>query len=166
LATTLLDPKQAPAKQLIALYHERWEIELCIDEHKSHLRLAQQPLRSRRPQTVLQEFYGLLLLHYGVRFLMHQAATQADMDTDRLSFCQSIELVQHAVYEFAIVALVERPALMERLLADLRTCPLPPRRLRFNARVVKRPLSRFRRKRHWHLDGPHLKGSSFQELLI
>ena len=166
LATTLLDPKQAPAKELIALYHERWEVELSIDEHKTHLRLGQQPLRSRRPETVLQEFYGMLLLHYGLRFLMHQAATGADMDPDRLSFCQTIELVQHAVYEFAIVALEERPALMERLLADLRACPLPPRRLRFHARVVKRPLSRFRRKRYWHLHAPHLKGSSFQELLI
>lgn len=166
LATTLLNPKQAPAQELIALYHERWEIELCIDEHKTHLRLAQQPLRSRRPETVLQEFYGLLLLHYGLRFLMHQAATQANMDPDRLSFCHAIEVVQNAVYEFAIVALAERPALVQRLLADLRTCPLPPRRLRFNARVVKRPLSRFRRKRYWHLDAPHLKGSSFQELLI
>src|SRR5204862_518840 len=78
LATTLLDPKQAPAKQVIALYHERWEIELSIDEHKTHLRQAQQPLRSRCPQTVLQEFYGMLLLHHGLRFLMHQAATEED----------------------------------------------------------------------------------------
>jgi hypothetical protein len=66
LVTTLLDPKQAPAQALIDLYHERWEVELSIDEHKTQLRLAQQPLRSRRPQTVLQEFSGMLLLHYGL----------------------------------------------------------------------------------------------------
>ncbi len=66
LVTTLLDPKQAPAQALIDLYHERWEVDLSIDEHKNHLRLAQQPLRSRRPHTVLQEFYGILLLHYGL----------------------------------------------------------------------------------------------------
>ncbi len=164
LVTTLLDPKQAPAKALIDLYHERWEVELSIDEHKNHLRLAQHPLRSRRPQTVLQEFYGMLL-HYGLRFLMHRAATQGHLDPDRLSFCQAVEIVQQAVYEFAIVALPERPALMERLLADLRSCRLPARRLRFNARVVKRPVSRFRRKRYWHLHGPHLKGVSFREIL-
>ncbi len=165
LVTTLLDPKQAPAKELIALYHERWEVELCIDEHKNHLRLAQQPLRSRRPETVLQEFYGMLLMHYGLRSLMHQAASQADVDPDRLSFCHAVEVVEQAVYEFAMVALQERPALMERLLGDLRSGLLPARRLRFNARVVKRPLSRFRRKRSWHLDGPHLKGASFHEIL-
>ncbi len=165
LVTTLLDPKQAPALELIALSHERWEVELSIDEHKTHLRLAQQPLRSRRPENVLQEFSGMLLMHYGLRSLMHQAATQADADPDRLSFCHAVEVVQQAVYEFAIVALPQRPALMQRLLADLRSGLLPARRLRFNARVVKRPLSRFRRKRAWHLDGPHLKGTSFQEIL-
>ncbi len=166
LVTTLLDPKKAPAKQVMALYHERWEIELTIDEHTTHLRQAQQPLRSRCPQTVLQEFYGMLLLHHGVRFLMHQAAIEEDLDPDRLSFCHAVEVVQQAVYELALVPLHERAALMERLLADLRSSRLPARRLRFNARVVKRPLSRFRRKRYWHLDGPHLKGVSFPEILL
>lgn len=166
LATTLLDPKQAPAQEVIALYHERWEIELTIDEHKTHLRQAQQPLRSHCPQTVLQEFYGMLLLHHGLRFLMHQAASEEDLDPDRLSFSHAVEVVQQAVHEFALVAVEERPALMERLRADLRSCRLPARRLRFNARVVKRPLSRFRRKRYWHLDGPHLKGASFREILL
>lgn len=108
----------------------------------------------------------MLLLHDGLRFLMHRAATQGHLDPDRLSFCQAVELVQQAVYEFAIVALPERPALLERLLGDLRSCRLPARRLRFNARVVKRPLSRFRRKRYWHLQGPHLKGVSFREILL
>jgi Insertion element 4 transposase N-terminal/Transposase DDE domain len=166
LATTLLDAKKAPAKQVIALYHERWEIELSLDEHKTHPRQAQEPLRSRCPQTVLQEFYGMLLLHYGVRFLMQQAAMQEDLDPDRLSFCHAVEVVQQAVYEFALVSLDQRPALMERLRADPRSSRLPARRLRFNARVVKRPLSRFRRKRYWHLDGPHLKGASFREILL
>src|SRR5207253_235572 len=165
LATTLLDPKQAPAKQVIPLYHERWEIELTIDEHKTHLRQAQQPLRSRRPQSVLQEFDGMLLLHHGLRFLMHQAAVEEDLDPDRLSFCHAVEVVQQAVQEFALAPLDERPAEIARLRADLRSCLLPARRLRFNARAVKRPLSRFRRKRYWHLAGPHLKGVSFPEIL-
>jgi hypothetical protein len=108
----------------------------------------------------------MLLLHRGLRFLMHQAATQANLDPDRLSFCHAVEVVQQAVHEFALVALDERAALMERLLADLCSGRLPARRLHFNARVVKRPLSRFRRKRSWHLDGPHLKGVSFPEILL
>lgn len=107
----------------------------------------------------------MLLLHHGLRFLMHQAALEEDLDSDRLSFCHAVEVFQQAVHEFALVSLEERPALMERLLADLRSSRLPARRLRFNARVVKRPLSRFRRKRYWHLGGPHLKGTSFPEIL-
>src|SRR5207245_4062891 len=102
LATTLLDPLQASAKAIIALYHERWEIELTIDEHKSHLRQAQQPLRSRCPRTVLQEFYGMLLLHYGLRFLMHQAAMQEDLDPERLIFSHAFAVVQQAVSCFAL----------------------------------------------------------------
>jgi len=65
LVTTLLDPLQAPALELINCYHERWEIEVCIDEQKNHLRLSGQPLRSKEPGLVRQELYGLLLAHYG-----------------------------------------------------------------------------------------------------
>jgi len=67
LVTTLLDPKLAPAVELILCYHERWEIEACIDEHKNHLRLSHQPMRSKDLVLVRQELYGLLLAHYLVR---------------------------------------------------------------------------------------------------
>lgn len=63
LVTTLLDPQQAPATELILCYHERWEIEACIDEQKNHLRLSHQPMRSKEPTLVWQELYGLLLAH-------------------------------------------------------------------------------------------------------
>ena len=72
LVTTLLDPQHAPALELILCYHERWEIEACIDEQKTHLRLSGQPLRSKDPALVRQELYGLLLAHYIVRWWMHQ----------------------------------------------------------------------------------------------
>ena len=108
----------------------------------------------------------MLLLHHGLRFLMHQAAVEEGLDPDRLSFCHAVEVVQQAVQEFALVAVEERPAEIARLRADLRSSRLPARRLRFNARVVKRPLSSFRRKRYWHLNGPHLKGVSFPEILL
>lgn len=166
LVTTLLDPKEAPATLLIMLYHERWEIELTIDEHKTHLRLAQQPLRSRLPETVYQEAYGMLLLHYGLRALMHQAALQADVDPRRISFSFTVEHVQRAVYEASLIVPEQQEALRFRLLRDLAAHPLPKRRLRFNARVVKRPLSSFRRKHFWHLEGLHLQGSSFLELIL
>jgi IS4 transposase len=62
--TTILDPTQAPATELAALYHERWEIETALDELKTHLRGAQIVLRSKTPELVKQEFFGLLVTHY------------------------------------------------------------------------------------------------------
>jgi hypothetical protein len=71
LITTILDHTLAPALELAALYHERWEIETCLDELKTHLRGAQIVLRSKTPELVQQEFYGLLMAHFAVRALMH-----------------------------------------------------------------------------------------------
>ena len=59
LITTIMDPKLAPAKELAALYHERWEIDTALDELKTHLRGAQIVLRSKAPELVKQEFYGI-----------------------------------------------------------------------------------------------------------
>lgn len=94
LITTLLDDTKAPADELAALYHERWEIETALDELKTHLRGAQIVLRSKTPELVKQEFFGLLLTHYAIRSLMHQAALKAEEDPDRLSFAHTVHVVQ------------------------------------------------------------------------
>ena len=94
LVTTLLDPRQAPAAELAALYHERWEIETAFDELKTHLRGARIVLRSKTPDLVRQEFYGLLLAHFAVRGLMHEAALRADEDPDRLSFLHAVRVIR------------------------------------------------------------------------
>lgn len=94
LVTTILDPKEAPARELAALYHERWEIETALDELKTHLRGARIVLRSKTPDLVRQEFYGLILAHFAVRGLMHEAALQADEDPDRLSFLHAVRVVR------------------------------------------------------------------------
>jgi IS4 transposase len=94
LITTILDPAQAPAKELAALYHERWEIETALDELKTHLRGAQIVLLSKTPELVEQEFWALLMAHYAIRGLMHEAALEADEDPDRLSFLHSVRVVQ------------------------------------------------------------------------
>jgi len=94
LATTLLDPAAAPALELAALYHERWEIEGALDELKTHLRGAQIVLRSKTPDLVRQEFYGLLLAHFAVRGLMHEAALKAGEDPDRLSFVHALRVIR------------------------------------------------------------------------
>jgi len=94
LLTTVLDPAVAPAADLAALYHERWEIETALDELKTHLRGARLVLRSKTPDLVRQEFYGLLLAHFAVRGLMHEAALHAGEDPDRLSFLHAVRVVR------------------------------------------------------------------------
>jgi hypothetical protein len=94
LITTILDHRLAPAPELAALYHERWEIETSLDELKTHLRGAQIVLRSKTPDLVQQEFYGLLMAHFAIRALMHEAALRAGEDPDRLSFLHSVRVVQ------------------------------------------------------------------------
>jgi hypothetical protein len=103
LITTILDPKQAPAKELAALYHERWEIETALDELKTHLRGSQIVLRSKSPGLVKQEFYGLLMAHFAIRGLMHEAALQADEDPDRLSFVHAVHVVQRRMPRFTAI---------------------------------------------------------------
>lgn len=100
LVTTILDPGQAPAPELAALYHERWEIETALDELKTHLRGSQIVLRSKTPGLVRQEFYGLMMAHFAIRGLMHEAALEADIDPDRLSFLHAVRVVRRklAVY--------------------------------------------------------------------
>src|SRR5215211_879383 len=101
LVTTILDPAAAPAAELAALYHERWEIEGALDELKTHLRGARMVLRSRTPELVRQEFWGLLLAHFAVRGLMHEAALRADEDPDRLSFLHAVRVVRRKLPLFA-----------------------------------------------------------------
>jgi len=95
LITNLLQPTKAPALELASLYHERWEIENAFDELKVHLRGRDVVLRSKTPELVIQEFYGLLLAHFAVRGLMHEAALQAGLDTDSLSFVHSLRVAHH-----------------------------------------------------------------------
>lgn len=103
LITTILDPQQAPAKELAALYHERWEIETSLDELKTHLRGAQIVLRSKTPELVEQEFWGLLMTHFAIRGLMHEAALKADADPDRLSFLHSVRVVQRRLARYVAI---------------------------------------------------------------
>jgi Insertion element 4 transposase N-terminal/Transposase DDE domain len=154
LVTTLLDPRVAPAVELVCLYHERWESEVVIDEIDTHQRLAGRPLRSQKPEGVLQELYALLIAHFALRVLMHEAALQADLDPDRLSFVHAVRVLRDAIPEFQMVAPAERPRLYQRLLQDIAAGRLPARRLRSNPRVVKRKMSNFRLKRPEHRHWP------------
>jgi hypothetical protein len=103
LATTILDHELAPATELAALYHDRWEIETALDELKTHLRGAHIVLRSKTPDLVRQEFYGLLMAHFAVRGLMHEAALHAQQDPDRLSFLHAVRIVRRKMASYGAI---------------------------------------------------------------
>jgi hypothetical protein len=160
--TTLLDPEAYPILDLICAYHERWEIEITLDEIDTHQRLLPGPLRSRKPVGVIQELYGLLIAHYIIRACMVQAAHQAQLDPDRLSFIGAVRVLRNALPEFQMTAPEQLPALYQRLLRDIARKRLPPRRLRSNPRVVKRKMSNFKLKRAEHRAWPQPTGRSFR----
>jgi len=103
LITTILIPKEAPAKELAALYHDRWEIENAFDEFKTHLRGAKIVLRSKRPELVVQEFYGFMMAHFAIRGIMHEAALKANEDPDRLSYVHSVRVIRRKLISLAAI---------------------------------------------------------------
>ena len=154
LITTLLDPAAYPAVDLIVLYHERCEVEITLDEVKVHQRLLPRPLRSLKPVGVIQELYALLLAHFVVRFVMHQAGLAYGLDPDRLSFVESLRLIRAAIPEFQLVDPALHDRLWSRLLRDIVRHSLPSRPNRTNPRVVKRKMSNFKLKRPEHRSVP------------
>lgn len=103
LITTILDWEKAPANELAALYHQRWEIESAFDEFKVHLRGARIILRSKTPELVRQEFYGLLLAHFAIRNLMHEAALKGGCDSDELSFVHAVRVVRRQIARYGAI---------------------------------------------------------------
>jgi hypothetical protein len=168
VVTTLLDPIQAPAMVLIELYHERWEIEITIDEIDTHQRLLARTLRSKTPMGVMQELYGVLLIHFAVRSLMLDAATQQEgLDVDRLSFTHALCVIKRYLPDFQRAVPQDWPWLQDRMAAELRCNQVPPRRLRTNPRVVKRRASKFQAKQSEHLNPPQpKKGTTFRDLIL
>lgn len=99
LITTLDDHEQAPAIELAALYQQRWEFELTLDEVETHQMPSSRVLRSRTPELVRQEIWALLLTHYAVRAFMRDAADDPDdpLDVDQLSFLRSLRVIRRQV---------------------------------------------------------------------
>ena len=96
LLTTLLDAQAAPALELAALYHQRWQVEAVFDELKTHLHQSRRVLRSKTAELVQQEFYGWVLAHYAVRWLLHQGAARHRIPHQELSFTGHLQLLRRA----------------------------------------------------------------------
>jgi hypothetical protein len=165
LITSLLDYKTYPALEMARLYHERWEVEITIDETDTHQRRPFQPFHSLKPVGVIQEFYGLLIAHYAIRKIMLDAAHLANLDPDRLSFSNALALIQAAIPEFQMIP----PSLLAnrylQLLHDIALFKLPPRAVRSNPRVVKRKMSNFDKKRPCHQHWPQ-PACSFSDAIV
>jgi hypothetical protein len=97
IVTSITDHQDLPAPEIAAAYHERREIELAFDEIETRQRGPAAILRSRSPDMVLQELYGLLITHYAIRRLMTEAADQAELDPGRLSFTRTLNIVRRQV---------------------------------------------------------------------
>jgi hypothetical protein len=165
LVTTVLDAAAAPALALAAAYHERWEVELTIDEVDTHQRLAGRPVRSRKPVGVIQELYALLLAHYVVRALMLEAATEQGLDADRLSFVGALRVVQEFVPDFGRVAPTAWASLYAQMRRKMARKRLPARRRRSNPRVVKRKMSKWPLQRAQHR-APLQPTTDFREAIL
>jgi hypothetical protein len=97
LITTITDPVTSPAPVLAQAYHERWEHETGNDQVKTHLRGPGRVLRSRSPDMVRQEIYGYLLTQHAISALICRAATEADIDPDRVKFTRTVRVVRRAI---------------------------------------------------------------------
>ncbi len=97
LATTLMDHRLAPAAELAALYHERRGIETAHDEVKTHMPGPGAALRSRTPDLAYQEIDGLMLAHFAVRCLIHEAAGKSGEDPDRSSFTHAVNVMRRRI---------------------------------------------------------------------
>lgn len=154
LLTTLLDAREHPARELICLYHERWEIELVFDEQKTHHAPVQAgkeaQLRSETPAGVVQELHALSLGHWLTRAFMAEAAASEGLDPDRLSFVGCLRVLRTRLPEYAAAAPEEREAWYAALLEELAGERTEPRRNRANPRVVKVKMSKFKKKRAEH----------------
>lgn len=154
LATTLLDVEHYPARELICLYHERWEIEIANDEWKTHQLGRPVSLRSLTPAGVIQEVYGLLVAYNAVRGLMHEAALAENLDPRRLSFVHALRVIRDGIADMRNARTEQLPVLYRGLLKQIGQGRLPPRENRINPRVVKRTQSKFPKKRPEHYRSP------------
>jgi transposase IS4-like protein/DDE family transposase len=150
LLTSLTDSEMYPAKELVELYHERWEAEIAYDEVKTHLLEREEAIRSRTPDGVRQELWGIAIAYNLVRLEMERVAAEAGVPPTRISFVAAIALVRDEIGRLygRRLALGTIPARLQHLRRNLKRLVLPPRRPeRSFPRAVKIKMSNYPRKR-------------------
>ena len=150
LLTSLIDADAYPAAELVALYHERWELEIAYDEIKTHLLQRHEAIRSRSPDGVRQELWGIALVYNLIRLEMERAAAELGVPPTRISFTAA---AMHIVSDLSWLraqrlALGTIPSRLERIRQRIKRLVLPERRTeRIYPRAVKRKMSNYPRKR-------------------
>jgi hypothetical protein len=148
LLTSLVNAEAYPRDEIVALYHERWELEVGYDELKTDMLARQETIRSKSPRTVAQEVWGLLLAYNLVRIEMERIAEDAGVEPTRLSFVTALRYIRD---EWFWLEGTRTPGAIPRHLADMRVnirrFVLPTRRTRSYPRAVKLKMSNYDRKR-------------------
>lgn len=147
LLTSLRDPNEYPAAELAELYHERWELELGYDEIKTELLEREETIRSRKPDGVKQELWGILLAYNLVRLEMARIAAEADVEPTRISFVEALRLIRDEWEWLSVTSPGAIPKRLETLRRNVKRYILPPRRPRRFPRAVKIKMSSYDRKR-------------------
>ncbi|MFF6774548.1 transposase [Streptomyces sp. NPDC012637] len=139
LGTTLLDAEQYPADELVALYRERWEIELAFDEIKNHLGPG-GPIRSRTPEGVRQELWAYLAVHQAIRQFAHAAAiSRPAVDADRVSYLKCVRIIRRSVPSQLGATTAKLTRSFTEAGREARSRLLPARRRRDCPRAIKKP---------------------------
>jgi hypothetical protein len=147
LLTSLLDPKRYPAAEVVALYHERWEIELGYNEVKRVMLAREESTRSKSPRGVAQELWGLGIAYNLVRYEAERVAADAGVPPTRISFVAALNFIESALRTWGTESAGRLPERLQRLREDLAHFVLPERRERSYPRAVKIKMSNYARKR-------------------
>jgi hypothetical protein len=148
LLTSMLDPERYPAEEIVALYHERWELELGFNEVKTEMLEREEAIRSKSPERVCQELWGLLLAYNLVRREMEKVADQAKVPPSRISFIASLRMIRLTLLGLVFASPGVIPKRLKALREDLAHYILPERRrARRYPRAVKIKMSNYPRKR-------------------
>ncbi len=147
LLTSLTDPKRFPAAEIVALYHERWEIELGYNEVKRVMLAREESTRSKSPRGVAQELWGLAIAYNLVRFEAERVAAEAKVPPIRISFVAALNFVESALRSWGTDGAGRLPERLIKLREDIGHFVLPERRDRSYPRAVKIKMSNYPRKR-------------------